>query len=832
MIPAAGLALGIALSRWMEFDAPSTVAALAAISALAVVAQWRGYCRAARTGVFAAAWCAGVWTEIAHRPEPAPFIDFNPGETMIVEGCVVEPPSLFPGKERFVVELDRRARIQVSIYLQEGDTPPDLHYGQFIEMDVRLRHPHNYRNPGAFDFAGYLARRDIHWTGSANARAPVAVKGSCGNPLLARIYRLREAALARLDVLYAGDPYATGMTRAVLLGDVARMDQEWADPFRRTGSYHALVISGLHVTTLAACLLFVLRLLPLGPGWSLVAASALGWIYAIAAGFTAPVIRAAAGLTLFQIAHCFHRRPRVLNLLAAVSIGFLLVDPWQLFDASFQLTFLAVAMIAAIGGPWLDQASEPYHRGFRAIHKRAWDRHLEPRVAELRVELRLLAETGRWVTRLPDRVWTVAFEAGGRAAFFLWNLVAISAVVQAGLTLPMAVYFHRVPVTGLTANLAIVPLMNLVTPLGFLAIATGHEWPAKAAAVLLRASQFAAGWHAAREPSWRVPGPPAWLAWLFLASLALAAWAILTRRRLPAVPFVAVWAAVVVHPFDPDIARGKLEVSAIDVGQGDSLLLVSPAGRVMLVDTGGFPKFRNQKTVSRFDVGEEVVTPYLLGRSIRRVDVIALTHAHEDHIGGFKAVVENFRPREIWTGAFPSVDAVRALGVPVRSPKAGESLDWDGVAIEFLWPPADYEPRQAASNNDSLVFRARFGERSFLLTGDIERAMEYRLVNEGSVSRADVLKVAHHGSKTSTTAAFLDAVKPSYAIVSDGIDNLFRHPHPDVVRRLEESGAALFRTDRHGLVTFRTDGRRIEVEPYVPSRVRPDRSAPPVAFGQ
>ncbi len=813
-IPALALAAGVAASHLADFGWAGPSWACLALAAITLYCWWRGHRVALVAATVGAWWCVGILVELWHRPGRPPVIDFSPGELMILEGCVVEPPSDYPGKEQFVVELAKGARARVSVYLDEGQQPPNLHYGQIVELEARMRQPRNYRNPGAFDYVRHLARRDVYWTATANAKSRLEVRGACGNRAMAFLYGLRESALDRLDRLYPGDSYSNGMTRAVLLGDSSRLDRVWAEHFRKTGTYHALVISGLHLTTMAACLLFLVRVCGLGLAWSLGATVVLSWTYALMVGGTAPVIRAAIGLTLYQVGLWFHRRPRVLNLLGAAAIAFLVVDPGQLFDVSFQLTFLAVAMIAAVAGPWLEVGSEPYRRGARALARDSWDRYLEPRVASFRLELRLMAETARWLTGIPVRWMLLVFGVAARAFFFVWNLLAISAIVQVGLALPMVMYFHRVSLSGLSANLLIVPLMNAVVPIGFLAIITEWRWVATLAAILLRCSQAVAEWHAAREPQWRIPDPPDWLVWMFLAALVVAAWSILTGRRWPVLAFAAVWVVVVAHPFPPRVERGMLEVATMDVGQGDSLLIVSPEGRTMVIDTGGFPRFRNQKRTSTFDVGEEVVSAYLFTRAIRKVDILALTHAHEDHIGGVKALVENFQPSEIWTGAFPESARIDKMGVPVRRLRAGEAFPWGGTTVRVLSPPPDYEPAAQPRNNDSLAFRIDYGRRGFLFTGDVEKAMESRMVRDGLVDRADVLKVAHHGSRTSSTTEFLDAVRPVYGLISDGIDNSFRHPHPDVVERLGRHGITIWRTDRHGLVVFRTDGRRLAVEPY------------------
>jgi competence protein ComEC len=323
------------------------------------------------------------------------------------------------------------------------------------------------------------------------------------------------------------------------------------------------------------------------------------------------------------------------------------------------------------------------------------------------------------------------------------------------------------------------------------------------------------------EPNWRIPTPPLWLAVAVAGALIAAACARRDLWRAAAAGGVALTLGLLLwSPFAPHVQAGWLEMTAIDVGQGDSIFLAFPDGKRMLVDGGGTLSFARAPR-PQLDTGEDVVAPYLLERGVRSLDVIALSHAHEDHIGGLPAVLRDFRPRELWTGATPespSWNALRKeakrLGVRIVPLVAPAHIWLGGGEIDVLAPLPGYQPGATPKNNDSLVLRLHYGRHSFLLAGDVERQIEARMLSEENIGHADVLKVAHHGSKTSSTEDFLNTVSPLFAVISAGFENSYGHPHPDVVSRLEQHGAVILRTDRDGLVTVRSDGRRLDAESY------------------
>ena len=820
--PVVALAAGIGLSHLIWFDLRQTVVAGGAMAVLAILSRRSRPVRLA--AILLALVFAGIATDVIHRPGPPPVIDAASDETLVLDGCVVEPSVFYQDRDQFTLQLAPHTDARVTLNLREGETAPVLSYGQRVEVEARVRKIHGYRNPGSFDFSIWAARRDLYWNAIMHTGGrPRVLPGRCGSRFYALIYWLRIAALDRLDRLFRNDDASRGLMQGILIGDNTKIEKMWTDDFRRTGTYHALVISGLHVTVLAAVFLFLLRICFLPQLPALLVTSAATWLYAAVTGWGAPAVRAAAGLTLFLVARYFHRRGRVLNLLAAVAIVFLVADPGQLFEASFLLTFLAVAAIAAIATPLLDATSAPHARAIRDLNDSARDLHLEPRVAAFNVELRLLAETLSYSTRIPQKHLQTAMALTLRIFYFCWEMAVISTVVQIGVALPMAVCFHRISFSGFSANILIVPLLAAVVPIGFLAVFTGWTLPAHLAAWLLTLARSVATWHAHLEPNWRVPDPPLWLDIAFVSALLAFSVAMHRSRfwRWPAAAAVAaLFSLLLIYPFAPQLAPGKLELTAIDVGQGDSLFLAFPDGHTMLVDGGGFPPM-GRKRQPRLDTGEDVISPFLWSRSIRRIDIIVNTHAHEDHTQGLHAIIDNFHPRELWTGASPpsSVrDALfahaRSAGMLIRPMHAGDSFHFGQVRGVALAPVPGYVPGDAPANNDSLVLRIEFGRRSLLLAGDMESPIEQALLDEGVLSRADILKVGHHGSRTSSTSPFLDALHPSFGVISDGVDNLFHHPHPQLLDRLAAHHTEVLRTDMLGLVTLRTDGQHITVETW------------------
>jgi competence protein ComEC len=269
-----------------------------------------------------------------------------------------------------------------------------------------------------------------------------------------------------------------------------------------------------------------------------------------------------------------------------------------------------------------------------------------------------------------------------------------------------------------------------------------------------------------------------------------------------------------------------MEVSVLDVGQGDSIFIVSPGGKTLLIDGGGaFGGFAGQNNHG-IDPGEEAVSPYLWSRGFQKLDVIALTHAHQDHLGGLTAILENFQVGQLWIGREINSAALTRIEqlatsrkIPIAHETRAKTFAWDAMQGRFFWPDASPATSAAApKNDDSLVLKLQFEDRSVLLPGDAEKEAEREILSEEDQNdlRAQILKIGHHGSKNSTTAEFLAAVKPRLAVISVGEDNPYGHPNAELLERLATAGVRVLRTDHDGAVHILMDRNSLEVSCFIP----------------
>ena len=641
----------------------------------------------------------------------------------------------------------------------------DYKYGTAIVARGTLRQPSGQRNPGGFNYRAYLATQGIH--GSIHGIKEIEDTGRIyGHPPLAIAELVRRKIQGILESAY---PDHSQVVRAMFLGERKSLDPEVVSQFQNSGTAHILAVSGLHVGMLAGCILLIPwgRFRRTGYGLTIV----IVICYAVIIGFRPSIMRATMMCVIFLGARMFGKKPELIDVLFFVATILLLWNPAQLWDVGFQLSFASVGSIVAF----------------------------MPRWDEI---------TAKWVQGIPERLQRPVrwFLAG----------IGIAIVAQVGTAILTAYHFNRIPLLGIPIGPFAVGLTGIIMPL---ILATLIDpigiAPAINSTVL---DLFLSLIRACGEDTslvWKVKTPslPFILIYLtFIVYLRNWAWYWLQHGKRMFLPVAAVLLIWFLSMGESHLAnRGVLEVTWIDVGQGDSILVKFPNGRSMLLDAGNHSF--NQRTDKSWDNGEKTVDPYLSHIGLFKLDVVALSHPDSDHHGGLAHIVNTFNVRNV-VGVKPGYSdsftyraletAVTAKDVPYTLNGANLDSLSETVSIELLHP----HELSKKKNDNSLVIRLTYGGVRILLTGDIERKTERLLVNSGLDIEADFLHVPHHGSKTSSTTAFLDAVNPKFGIISCGVNNKYGHPHSSVVSRYEERGIKLFRTDKQGAITLRTDGKR------------------------
>lgn len=753
--------------------------------------------------------------------------------------------------------IERPASGIVRVSITEKNAAADgLAYGSVIRFTCVLEREDEFRAPGVLSD---VERSDL--TGidaAARVKSSLLIEHLGEESVflpLAFVYRQRAAAVEGFRAHLS--PSTAGVMAASLLGDRSLLDKQTADVYREGGTFHVLVISGLHITFIAGVLLLIVRFftrrrwlhyaLTIGPLW----------IYTFAVGADLPIVRAAVMLTACLFGYAMYRTRSVANQLAFAAICLLAWRPTGLFDPSFQLTLTAAAAIGLFAlpilsklkaiGSWTPSAAEPF----------------PPNVPR---RLRRFCETLYWNATAWERqdssdLWTANIERspffkkrirGGvqRAAGYVFEGVLVSLAVQFAMLPLSVIYFHRISIGAIFSNLWVgfflaVESFAAVFGLFLSAINDTLARPLFALAEACNSlnlvvpeglSKFA--FFSFRLPEYSGTGAAVYFVYaalMILFAFAAARWnafAIIRDRALEkgivaaACGLVLLTAVIALHPFSAPAATGRLRVDVIDVGQGDSIFITFPNGETMLVDGGGrHLRYPDEKSEEDFQpdtasIGERVVSPVLWHKGYSRIDYLAASHADIDHTGGLVDVASNFAVGKAFFGRMPPDDpelnelmsVLAKREIPIEALTRGRVLDIGGVHVEILYPAGD--PAGPSDNDHSLVLRLVFGNRKILLTGDIERTAEQELLSSGTQLSADVVKVAHHGSRTSSTADFIAATRAAWAIISVGRHSQFGHPHKEVLEAWDNSGAAVLTTGEYGMITIVTDGRELDVSSF------------------
>ncbi len=716
-------------------------------------------------------------------------------QEVTVEGWLFREPERFPHRGRLYFEALRLWKDGIAspatgkILLTVRSLSGPWHYGDVLRVSLKLRVPRNFHTPGNFDYESYLARHDIYLTAFLWDDRGIEQIGTTGNPIQHQIEHWRR----NLGTFFSThlDSQEAAVLRALILGDEGLIEKDVRQAFVRAGVTHVLSISGLHIALVAATayggwwwVLGRSRLLLLAfimPKLASVLTLLPVLFYAALAGGNVATWRSVIMVFAYLFARVCDRQGDFYRSLALAALIISLVWPGAALDISFQLSFVSIFSIV-LG---TEQLSSWWEK--RKIH---------PFFLQSEMRSRMLR-------------WGMTYGA-----------VSVFAILG---TAPLtAFHFNQISLAGVVANLIVVPLLGsaavilgLLTVVAFFLdarIATFLLW---IAGLVTYTGNEIAIWFAAFPYASLQVVTPSECELVLLYGLLLCAYC---RSLYPSRAFqVLVSVLLAGLLIDATIwishryFHNTLRISFLDVGQGDAAVVELPDAQVMVIDGGGFAS-------EDFDTGEAIIAPFLWSQKIGRVDVLVMSHPQLDHYGGLLYIAERFSPRELWFNGEQAngerftkfMKVIRQKGIQLRTLcREAAPPAHPEVLVQILHPPCT--DNRLDTNNASLVLRLSYGTTDVLFTGDIEEEGEMVLLSAGGALPSEILKVPHHGSRTSSSLAFVNATAPTVAIASLGADNQFHFPAQEVVQRYQRQGNQWMQTDQVGTVTVISDGQEYHI---------------------
>jgi len=697
-------------------------------------------------------------------PSKTDISNFPKNKYATLIGQIHDEPRVIDDKMFFTLRVNQVEKRKTTGLISIISKASKAEYGDQVEIKGKIEGLESLSNPGLLSFADFLKNKGINCQLRSTRSPPKIISRHGGNPLKRWSIALKNH-LIIIPQKTLPEPYSTLLSSIVFGSRAAKAPKDIKETYKRAGVAHLLVASGMHLGILVGVCLFIVRSTRMPLWMGVLITSIVNFMYALMTGFGPSILRAAIMAEIMLVGLLFEREKEIYTSLALSAFIILLFNPKCLFDVGFQLSFGATWSLVYVA-PVIAERLKPY---------------------------------------LPK---------------YIAALVS-AAIAPVLASVPITLFhFSQASLIGVITNILLLPWVGIIVVLGFVSTVLGAIF--LPLGELINGSNLILLWIA----NWIVTTLASFpFAQVFLAPpkfpiiisyyVGLAGMVeILRRGKFPkfnkfrlAVICLTIVGLLLWNATLSSAVKG-LTVTVLDVGQGDSILIEAPSGKRMLIDG------------SERKMGERVIVPYLRKRGISRLDLVVLTHPHEDHVGGLLAVLEKIKVNTVLDSGFNYnsqsyrrfLSLVRRNKIKYQLARAGQTISFgQGAVAKILHPTL---PFMENVNNASIVMQLKYGSFSMMLTGDNEKEGEEQILElfPASVLASTVLKAGHHGSGTSTIPEFIAAVNPKIAIISCGRRNKFRHPHGVTLDKFKNRGIRVYRTDLEGAITIRSDGEQVKID--------------------